>query len=102
VRDKFSNFLCKKQKQCSVEADLVYQHLKEIGWAFFLILFWLGCLVLIFGRIIEFQPVFWVCLGLAGIVAVIFSMLLLGEMIFFGSLKLIGYFLSKKTLSLPM
>jgi hypothetical protein len=74
----------------------VYQHLKEIGWAFFLILFWLGCLVLIFGRIMGFQPVFWVCLGLAGIIAAIFSMLLLGELIFFGTLKIISYFTAKK------
>jgi len=56
-------------------------HLKEIIWALFLILFLLACLFVIFGRELGFDPVLWVCLGFAAIVLGLFGMLLLGELI---------------------
>jgi hypothetical protein len=54
-------------------------HLKEVAWAFFLVLLFLVCLLVIFSRQIGFKIVFLVCLGFAVIVAALFLMILLTE-----------------------
>lgn len=59
----------------------LYDHLKEIAWALFLIFLLLFCLFVIFGRELGFDSVLWVCLGFAAIVLGFFGMLLLGELI---------------------
>jgi hypothetical protein len=59
----------------------LYDHLKEIAWALFLILFLLACLFVIFVRELGFDSVLWVCLGFAAIVLGFFGMLILGELI---------------------
>jgi hypothetical protein len=71
-------------------------HLKEVAWAFFLVLLFLASLFLIFGRQIGFKIVFLVCLGFAVIVAALFMMILLAELLWFGIGKLFGRFVSKE------
>ena len=64
-------------------------HLKEIGWALFLIFPFLGCLLVIFGRELGFDSVFWVCLGLALIVLGLFGMIILGQLLWIGIWKVL-------------
>jgi len=64
-------------------------HLKEIGWALFLIFLFLGCLLVIFGRELGFDSVFWVCLGLALIVLGLFGMIILGQLLWIGIWKVL-------------
>jgi len=64
-------------------------HLKEIGWALFLIFLFLGCLLVIFGRELGFDSVFWVCLGFALIVLGLFGMIILGQLLWIGIWKVL-------------
>lgn len=72
------------------------EHLKEVAWAFFLVLLFLASLFLIFGSQIGIKIVFLACLGFAVIVAALFIMILLTELLWFGMLKLFErYFFNK-------
>ena len=71
-------------------------HLKEVAWAYLLVLLFLLCLWLVFGSQIGFKIVFLVCLGFAVIVAAIFLMILLTELLWLGIIKLFRRFLSKE------
>jgi hypothetical protein len=71
-------------------------HLKEVAWAFFLVLLFLVCLWVVFGSQIGFKNAFLVCLGFAVIVAVLFLMILLTELMWFGIIKLFRRFLFKE------
>ena len=62
-------------------ARALSDHLREIGWALFLIFLLLACLFVIFGRELGFDSVLWVCLGFAAIVLGLFGMLILGELL---------------------
>lgn len=64
-------------------------HLKEIGWALFLIFLFLACLLVIFGRELGFDSVFWVCLGFALIVLGLFGMIILGQLLWIGIWKVL-------------
>lgn len=64
-------------------------HLKEIGWALFLIFLFLGCLLVIFGRELGFDSVFWVCLGFALIILGLFGMIILGQLLWIGIWKVL-------------
>jgi hypothetical protein len=64
-------------------------HLKEIGWALFLIFLFLGCLLVIFGRELGFDSVFWVCLGFALVVLGLFGMIILGQLLWIGIWKVL-------------
>ncbi len=68
-------------------ARALADHLKEIGWALLLILFFLACLFVIFGRELGFDYLFWVCLGFAVIVIGFFTMIILGELLSIGVTK---------------
>jgi len=67
-------------------------HLKEVAWALFLTFFILGCLYLIFGRHLGYEHIIWVCLGFAVIVLGVFMMIILGELLWLGLLKVFRYF----------
>lgn len=62
-------------------ARALFDHLKEISWALILIFFILVCLLVIFGRELGFDSVFWVCFGFALIVLGLFGMILLGQLL---------------------
>ncbi len=62
-------------------------HLKEVGWALFLIFFILGCLYVILGRDIGYHTMMWVCIGFAVIILGLFIMIILGELLWVGILK---------------
>jgi hypothetical protein len=70
-------------------ARALFDHLKEIGWALFLIFVFLGCLLVIFGRELGFDSVFWVCLGFVLIVLGLFGMIVLGQLLWIGIWKLL-------------
>ncbi len=70
-------------------------HLKETAWALFLIFFILGSLFLIFGRHLEYENIIWVCLGFVGILLGLFMMIILGEILWLGILKVYRYFKPK-------
>ncbi len=70
-------------------ARALFDHLKEIAWALFLIFLFLGCLLAIFGRELGFDSVFWVCLGFALIVLGLFGMILLGQLFWIGIWKVL-------------
>jgi hypothetical protein len=59
----------------------LFDHLKEIAWALFLIFLFLACLLMIFGRELGFDSVLWVCLGFALIVLGLFTMIIVGELL---------------------
>jgi len=67
-------------------------HLREVAWAIFLIFCILGCLYLIFGRHLGYENIIWVCLGFAVIVSGLFTMIILGELLWLGFLKVFKYF----------
>ncbi len=67
-------------------------HLKELGWVFFLVCFILGCVYLIFGRHLGYETMIWICLAFALIVMGLFVMIVLGEILLFGILKMRKYF----------
>src|SRR5512136_1652179 len=69
------------EKMMGMLARALFDHLKEIAWAFFLIFLFLACLFVIFGRELGFDSVLWVCLGFAVIVIGLFGMLILGELL---------------------
>ncbi|MBI4763577.1 MAG: hypothetical protein HY787_03100 [Deltaproteobacteria bacterium] len=71
-------------------------HLKEVAWVFFLVLLFLVSLFVIFGSQIGFKIVFLACLGFAVIVAALFILILLTECLWFGIIKLLEHFFSKK------
>ncbi len=70
-------------------ARALFYHLKEIGWALFLIFLFLGCLLVTFGRELGFDSVFWVCLGFALIVLGLFGMIILGQLLWIGIWKVL-------------
>jgi hypothetical protein len=70
-------------------------HLKEVAWAFLLVLLFLVSLFVLFGNQIGFKIVFLVCLGFAIIVAGLFIMILLAEFLWFGIIELFRRFISK-------
>jgi hypothetical protein len=73
-------------------ARALFDHLKEIAWALFLIFLFLACLWVIFGRELGFDSVFWVCLGFALIVLGLFGMIILGQLLWIGIWKLLKRF----------
>ncbi len=68
-------------------ARALKDHLKEVGWALFLIFFILACLYVILGRDIGYDTMMWVCIGFAVIVSSVFIMIILGEVLWVGFLK---------------
>ena len=74
----------------------LYDHLKEIAWALFLIFLFLFCLFVIFGRELGFDSLLWVCLGFAAIVLGLFGMLILGELLWILIWKVVRRFFPKK------
>jgi hypothetical protein len=62
-------------------ARALFDHLKEIAWALLLIFFLLACLLVIFGRELGFDSIFWACLSFALIVLGLFGMIILGELL---------------------
>ena len=72
-----------------VLARALFDHLKEIAWALFLIFFFLACLLVIFGRELGFDSVLWVCLGFALIVLGLFGMIILGQLLWIGIWKVL-------------
>ena len=71
-------------------------HLKEVAWVFFLVLLFLVSLIVIFGNLIGFKIVFLVCLGFAIIVAALFIMIILIELLWLGIIELFGRLFSRK------
>jgi len=59
----------------------LFDHLKEIAWALFLIFLFLACLLMIFGRELGYDSVLWACLGFALIVLGLFTMIIVGELL---------------------
>ena len=76
-------------------ARALSDHLKEIGWALFLIFLLLACLFVIFGRELGFDSVLWVCLGFAAIVLGLFGILILGELLWISIWKVLRRFFLK-------
>lgn len=76
----------------SMLARALENHLQEVAWALFLIFFILGCLYLIFGRHLEYENIIWICLGFAVIVFGLFTVIILGELLWLGFLKVCKYF----------
>ena len=76
-------------------ARALSDHLKEIGWALFLIFLLLACLFVIFGRELGFDSVLWVCLGFAAIVLGLFGILILGELLWILIWKVLRRFFLK-------
>jgi len=70
-------------------ARALSDHLKEITWALFLIVIFLACLLAVFGRELGFDSVFWVCLGFVVIVLGLFTMIILGELLWMGIWKVL-------------
>lgn len=68
-------------------ARALKDHLKEVGWALFLVFFILGCLYVILGRDIGYDTMMWICIGFAVIVLGLFMMIILGELLWVGILK---------------
>ena len=67
-------------------------HLKEVGWALFLIFLFLASLFLIFGRHLGYETIIWVCLGFVAIVGALFMMIILGELFWIGIVKVFKTF----------
>jgi hypothetical protein len=67
----------------------LFDHLKEIAWALFLIFLFLACLFVTFGRELGFDSVLWVCLGFALIVLGLFGMIILGQLLWIGIWKVL-------------
>jgi hypothetical protein len=67
------------EERMGVLARALFDHLKEIAWALFLILLLLACLLVIFGRELGFDSVLWVCLGFALIVLGLFGRIIAGK-----------------------
>jgi len=59
----------------------LFDHLKEVAWALLLIILFLACLLVIFGRELGFDSTFWACLGFALIVIGLFTMIIMGELL---------------------
>ena len=62
-------------------ARALVDHLKELAWALFLIVLFLGCLFVIFGRHLGYDTIVWICLGFAVIVTAVFTMIILGNLL---------------------
>ncbi len=71
-------------------------HLKEVAWAFFLVLLFLFSLFVLFGNQIGFKIVLLVCLGFAIIVAALFFLIILTEILWLGIIELLGRLFSKE------
>jgi fatty acid desaturase len=82
----------KEEKHMGMLARALGDHLKEVAWALFLILLILACLYLIFGRHLGYETTIWICLGFALIVIGLFMMIILGELLWLGILKVFKYF----------
>ena len=70
-------------------ARALSDHLKEITWALLLIVIFLACLLAVFGRELGFDSVSWVCLGFVVIVLGLFTMIILGELLWMGIWKVL-------------
>jgi hypothetical protein len=68
------------------------EHLKEVGWALFLVYLFLGLLVLIFRTHVEYPTATKICLGFALVVTAIFAGIILCNLVVVAVVKLISYF----------
>lgn len=62
-------------------ARALVDHLKEVTWALFLIVLFLGCLFVIFGRHLGYDTIVWICVGFVVIVISLFTMIILGNLL---------------------
>ena len=62
----------------------VFEHLLEVAWALFLVFLLLVALAGIFGRAVGYEITLWVCLGFTMVVAAIFAVIFLGNLLCIG------------------
>ncbi len=70
-------------------------HLKEVGWALFLIILLLACLWIIFGRHLGYDTIFWICLSFAVIVTAVLVAIILGNLLCIAIVKIFRHFISR-------
>jgi hypothetical protein len=71
------------------------EHLKEVGWALFLVYLFLGLLVLVFRAHVELATAVRICLGFALFVTAIFAAIVLCNLLGIAIAKLIRRFRQK-------
>jgi hypothetical protein len=59
------------------ELNPTIEHIKSIGWVLLLVYLFLGLIAFISGRIVGYSLAIWVCGGLAAIVTIVFTSILL-------------------------
>ncbi len=73
----FGNVISRKsEKIMGILTRALIDHLKEVGWALFLIILLLACLWVIFGRHLGYETIFWICLSFAVIVTAVLMMII--------------------------
>jgi hypothetical protein len=82
----------KGEKNRGMLTRALADHLKEVAWALFLFFVILGCLYLILGRHAGYETMIWICLGFALIIIGLFVMIILGELLCLGILKVFKFF----------
>jgi hypothetical protein len=82
----------KWEKNMGMLVRALADHLKEAAWALFLIIFVLGCLYLIFGRHLGYETMIWICLGFAVVLIGLFMMIIMGELLWIGIVRVFKYF----------
>jgi hypothetical protein len=60
--------------------DLI-EHLKEVSWVLFLVYFFLGFIVLIFGRSLGYATITWISVVLAALVTIMFASVIFGNLL---------------------
>ena len=73
------------------------EHLKEVGWALFLVYLFLGLLVLIFRAHVEYATAAKICFGFALLVTAVFGGIILCNLLGAVMMKLISHFRQKFT-----
>ncbi len=79
----------------SILTRALIDHLKEVGWALFLIFLILACLWVIFGRHLGYETIFWICLSFAVIVTAVLVAIILGNLLCIAIVKIFRHFISR-------
>ena len=76
------------------------EHLKEVGWALFLVYLLLGLLILVFRVHVEYATAAKICFGFALLVTAVFGGIILCNLLGAVIMKLISHFWQKITYTL--